>query len=59
MGAYAAKCMVAKVRNEDVPMDFCFDLFAHCTNFFNFKVGVVVVVCAQSGDKGGPKELQV
>ena len=55
MGAYAAKCMVAKVRNEDVPMDFCFDLFAHCTNFFNFKVGVVVSVFAQSGDKGGPK----
>ena len=40
MGSYAAKCMVAKTRNEDIPMDFCFELFAHVTNFFNYKVGI-------------------
>ena len=38
MGAYAAKCMVAKTNHEDIPMDFCFEMFAHVTRFFNYKV---------------------
>ncbi|XP_059170159.1 pyridine nucleotide-disulfide oxidoreductase domain-containing protein 1-like [Physella acuta] len=38
MGCYAAKCMVASVKSEEITMDFCFELFAHITSFFNFKV---------------------
>ena len=38
MGAYAAKCMVARHSGEDVHMDFCFEIFAHVTKFFNYKV---------------------
>ncbi|KAL4232913.1 Pyridine nucleotide-disulfide oxidoreductase domain-containing protein 1 [Mactra antiquata] len=38
MGAYAAKCMVSQSNNEDIPMDFCFEMFAHVTKFFNYKV---------------------
>ena len=38
MGAYAAKCMVAHSDGEDITQDFCFELFAHATRFFGFKV---------------------
>ena len=38
MGAYSAKCMLAQVTNEELPMDFCFEMFAHVTKFFNYKV---------------------
>ena len=38
MGAYAAKCMVADMNNEEIMMDFCFELFAHVTCFFGYKV---------------------
>ena len=38
MGAYAAKCMVAHTQGDDVTQDFCFELFAHITRFFNYKV---------------------
>ncbi len=38
MGAYAAKCMLAESQHEPVEMDFCFELFAHVTKFFNYKV---------------------
>ncbi|XP_022107218.1 pyridine nucleotide-disulfide oxidoreductase domain-containing protein 1-like [Acanthaster planci] len=38
MGAYAAKCMVANVRQEPISQDFCFELFAHATRFFGYKV---------------------
>lgn len=39
MGAFAAKCMVAAVNGDEKPfMDFCFELFAHVTKFFGFKV---------------------
>lgn len=38
MGAYAAKCMAAKNKNEDISLDFCFELFEHVTKFFNYKV---------------------
>ncbi|KAH9490448.1 Pyridine nucleotide-disulfide oxidoreductase domain-containing protein 1 [Bulinus truncatus] len=38
MGCYAGKCMVAATKDENITMDFCFELFAHVTTFFNFKV---------------------
>lgn len=38
MGAYAAKCMIAEENKMEIPMDFCFELFAHVTKFFNYKV---------------------
>ncbi|XP_033739576.1 pyridine nucleotide-disulfide oxidoreductase domain-containing protein 1-like [Pecten maximus] len=38
MGAYTAQCMVAKVRGEVISLDFCFEMFAHVTKFFGFKV---------------------
>ena len=38
MGAYVAKSMVAKDKEEDISMDFCFELFEHATKFFNYKV---------------------
>ncbi|CAF0943950.1 unnamed protein product [Didymodactylos carnosus] len=39
MGHYAAKCMLAHMSNDDnISMDFCFELFAHVTKFFNMKV---------------------
>ena len=39
MGDYAARCMYASLyNNEDkIELDFCFELFAHITKFFNFK----------------------
>lgn len=38
MGCYAAKCMAADRLAETIEMDFCFELFAHVTKFFNYKV---------------------
>ncbi|XP_053718517.1 pyridine nucleotide-disulfide oxidoreductase domain-containing protein 1 [Synchiropus splendidus] len=38
MGWYAARCMVAQVQSEPIELDFCFELFAHITKFFNYKV---------------------
>ncbi|CAI5786443.1 nucleotide-disulfide oxidoreductase domain-containing 1 [Podarcis lilfordi] len=38
MGWYAAKCMAADTLGEPTDMDFCFELFAHVTKFFNYKV---------------------
>ncbi|XP_061494413.1 pyridine nucleotide-disulfide oxidoreductase domain-containing protein 1 isoform X2 [Rhineura floridana] len=38
MGWYAAKCMAADILGEPVDMDFSFELFAHVTKFFNYKV---------------------
>ncbi|XP_042326799.1 pyridine nucleotide-disulfide oxidoreductase domain-containing protein 1 [Sceloporus undulatus] len=38
MGWYAAKCMVADTLGEPIDMDFSFELFAHVTKFFNYKV---------------------
>lgn len=40
MGHYAAKCMAADIAGQldDIQMDFCFELFAHVTKFFDFKV---------------------
>ncbi|XP_054024007.1 pyridine nucleotide-disulfide oxidoreductase domain-containing protein 1 [Dryobates pubescens] len=41
MGWYAAKCMAADTLGESIDMDFCFELFAHVTKFFNYKVVVL------------------
>ncbi|XP_035698510.1 pyridine nucleotide-disulfide oxidoreductase domain-containing protein 1-like isoform X1 [Branchiostoma floridae] len=38
MGSYAAKCMVADRDGEEIDLDFCFELFAHVTKFFNYKI---------------------
>uniref|UniRef100_A0A8C5PEH2 Pyridine nucleotide-disulphide oxidoreductase domain 1 n=1 Tax=Leptobrachium leishanense TaxID=445787 RepID=A0A8C5PEH2_9ANUR len=38
MGWYAAKCIAADITGETIEMDFCFELFAHVTKFFNYKV---------------------
>ncbi|CAF3885975.1 unnamed protein product, partial [Rotaria magnacalcarata] len=40
MGHYAGKCMLAYANNrqDSLTMDFCFELFAHTTKFFNMKV---------------------
>nr|XP_048288533.1 pyridine nucleotide-disulfide oxidoreductase domain-containing protein 1 isoform X2 [Myodes glareolus] len=38
MGWYAAKCMAAASLGQSIDMDFSFELFAHVTKFFNYKV---------------------
>ena len=39
MGIQAARSMMARLnKQEDVPLDFCFEMFAHVTKFFNYKV---------------------
>uniref|UniRef100_A0A8C2VV03 Pyridine nucleotide-disulfide oxidoreductase domain-containing protein 1 n=2 Tax=Chinchilla lanigera TaxID=34839 RepID=A0A8C2VV03_CHILA len=38
MGWYAAKCMAAASVGDYTDMDFSFELFAHVTKFFNYKV---------------------
>lgn len=40
MGHYAGKCMLAYAQSQadTLTMDFCFELFAHTTKFFNMKV---------------------
>mgnify|MGYP001796365624 CR=1 FL=1 len=39
MGTFSARCMVAHlIDKEDIPLDFCFDLFSHVTSFFGYKV---------------------
>ena len=38
MGAYAAHCMVADRKTDEITMDFCFELFEHVTCFFGYKV---------------------
>uniref|UniRef100_A0A2K6NGG3 Pyridine nucleotide-disulfide oxidoreductase domain-containing protein 1 n=1 Tax=Rhinopithecus roxellana TaxID=61622 RepID=A0A2K6NGG3_RHIRO len=38
MGWYAAKCMAAASSGDSIDMDFSFELFAHVTKFFNYKV---------------------
>nr|XP_057933696.1 pyridine nucleotide-disulfide oxidoreductase domain-containing protein 1 [Doryrhamphus excisus] len=38
MGWYAGRCMAAHVLSETIELDFCFELFSHITNFFNYKV---------------------
>lgn len=38
MAAMAAKAMHARISNEEVWQDFCFELFTHCTTLFGFRV---------------------
>lgn len=38
MGCYAAKSMYGHFKNEVVLQDFCFEIFAHSTKLFGFKV---------------------
>lgn len=38
MGAFAARCMSDNLKGQQVPLDFCFELFTHVTKFFGFKV---------------------
>ncbi|XP_056631285.1 pyridine nucleotide-disulfide oxidoreductase domain-containing protein 1 isoform X1 [Diorhabda sublineata] len=38
MGSYAAKAMVGHLNNEEVLQDFCFEMFAHSTKLFGYKV---------------------
>ncbi|XP_049639774.1 pyridine nucleotide-disulfide oxidoreductase domain-containing protein 1 [Suncus etruscus] len=38
MGWYAAKCLGADISGHVIEMDFSFELFAHVTKFFNYKV---------------------
>eukprot|EP00118_Oscarella_pearsei_P009533 m.55317 g.55317 ORF g.55317 m.55317 type:complete len:511 (+) comp34453_c0_seq3:214-1746(+) len=38
MGAYAGQCMTAHYAGNEISMDFCFELFAHMTKFFGYKV---------------------
>ncbi|KAF2881139.1 hypothetical protein ILUMI_25050 [Ignelater luminosus] len=38
MGCYVAKCMSSALNNEEVLQDFCFELFAHSTKLFGYKV---------------------
>lgn len=38
MGAYAAKSMSGAFNNEEVLQDFCFEIFAHSTRLFGYKV---------------------
>lgn len=38
MGAYAAKSMFGAFNNEEVLQDFCFEIFAHTTRLFGYKV---------------------
>ena len=38
LGMMAAKMMVAHSAGETLELDFCFEMFAHVTNFFGYKV---------------------
>lgn len=38
MGCYAAQCIMADINKEKITLDFCFELFAHVTKFFGYKV---------------------
>ncbi|XP_071955222.1 pyridine nucleotide-disulfide oxidoreductase domain-containing protein 1-like [Antedon mediterranea] len=51
MGAYAAKCMIADTSGQVIHQDFCFELFAHMTTFFGFKVVLLGKFNGQGLDK--------
>lgn len=39
MGIFAGQCMVAhQETKQDIPIDFCFEMFTHVTRFFGYKV---------------------
>ncbi|XP_070189253.1 pyridine nucleotide-disulfide oxidoreductase domain-containing protein 1-like isoform X2 [Littorina saxatilis] len=47
MGSYAARSMVAATRGESISLDICFELFAHVTKFFGYKVVLLGLFNAQ------------
>ncbi|XP_033113328.1 pyridine nucleotide-disulfide oxidoreductase domain-containing protein 1-like [Anneissia japonica] len=55
MGAYAAKCMMADAAGEVIHQDFCFEMFAHMTEFFGFKV----VLLGNFNGQGLEKDYEV
>ncbi|CAF0735244.1 unnamed protein product [Brachionus calyciflorus] len=38
MGDYAARSMFYSLNNLTISLDFCFEMFAHITSFFNYKI---------------------
>ena len=54
MGAYAGQCMVHAWEDNDCgakkELDFCFEMFAHATNFFGYKVILLGLFNAQGLD---------
>ncbi|XP_063823536.1 pyridine nucleotide-disulfide oxidoreductase domain-containing protein 1 [Ostrinia nubilalis] len=38
MAGMAAKAMHARITNQEVLQDFCFELFTHCTSLFGYRV---------------------
>lgn len=51
MGSYAAKCMWSSLAQEEVYMDFCFELFSHATKFFGNKVILLGLFNGQGLDR--------
>ncbi|XP_055339364.1 pyridine nucleotide-disulfide oxidoreductase domain-containing protein 1-like [Paramacrobiotus metropolitanus] len=51
MGAYAARSMIAKTTHQSVHLDFAFELFAHITKFFGFKVVLLGLFNGQGLEK--------
>ena len=55
MGMMAAKMMIADTEGEETELDFCFEMFAHLTRFFDYKV---VLLGLYNGQKmGGQYEV--
>ena len=50
MGVFAAKCMLAHLSDEQISLDFCFELFTHVTQFFGYKVVLLGKFNAQGLD---------
>merc|ERR1719341_2707115 len=50
-GMQAAVAMVADAREEEVTQDFCFEMFAHVTKFFGFKVVLLGLFNGQKLDR--------
>ena len=50
-GMQAAVAMVADAKGEDVTQDFCFEMFAHVTKFFGFKVVLLGLFNGQKLDR--------
>lgn len=44
---YAARAMETHSRKEELSLDFCFELFAHVTKFFGYKVVLLGLYNAQ------------
>ena len=47
MGVYAAQCMTQHLKGEEANLDFCFELFAHVTSFFGYKLCLLGTYNAQ------------